>query len=60
MKTYVSDEYKKGRLLARGSGFMNMMDKSYQKGLSNDNSILEVDDDSDLLSKWRIYEKIKK
>lgn len=60
MKIYTSDEFKKGHLLAQGVGVDDMMNKSYQRKLTEKNSILEVDDENDLSSKWRIYAKIKK
>lgn len=51
------DKYKKGRLLAQGRGVHDMMDASYKGGWSDENSILEVSNPSDLDSKWRIYER---
>lgn len=49
----------KGRLLATGHGVNSMMDVSYKKHLTNDNSILVVKDPSDFDSKWEIYSRKK-
>lgn len=48
---------KKGILLAQGSGVFNMMDVSAKKGFNKENSILEVLDETDISSPWKIYKK---
>lgn len=52
-------KFKKGKKLATGTGVNSMMDKSYKNNWSNENTILEVKNPSDLNSRWNIYEKIK-
>lgn len=56
--------FKKGRKLGQGTGLYSMMDKSYKKGWSNKNTIMERDDfkneslDGNLdNTRWRIYER---
>lgn len=46
-----------GKILAQGRGVFDMMNKSSKLGLSKENSILEIDDETDLNSKWRIRAK---
>ena len=47
----------KGKLLARGKGINSMGTISYQKGYKKQNTVLEVDNPSDLNSPWRIYQR---
>ena len=49
----------RGRVLARGRGVFQMLDRSYKEGWNDDNSILDVKDVNNLDSSWTIYE-IKK
>lgn len=49
----------KGKVLASGYGIDSMMDASYKKHLTTDNSELHVKDPNDINSKWTIYEKKK-
>lgn len=48
---------KRGRLLAQGRGWHDMMDVCYQHKWDNDNTILVVSNANNLDSKWYIYEK---
>ena len=48
----------KGKVLARGKGLDEMMEISYQKHLSEENSILVVHNPNSLDSAWTIYEKV--
>lgn len=48
----------KGKVLARGKGIDEMMQVSYQKHLSEENSILVVHNPKSLNSAWTIYEKV--
>ena len=61
---FIMDELMKkrqfGTLLAQGKGVNSMMDISYKRKLSNNNSILWVKDTSDINSSWKIYSKPKK
>ena len=56
-KLYNASPSDKGALLARGHGIFSMLDKSYQNGWSDENSILEVDNPDDGDSRWRIYQR---
>ena len=58
-KIYNDNGLKQGRLLARGRGTYDMMDKCYKNGWDDSNTILVVEDTNDLDSKWRIYEGVK-
>lgn len=58
-KIYNDNELKQGKLLARGRGVQKMMDKCWLNNWSDSNTILVVEDTSDLNSKWRIYEGVK-
>lgn len=49
--------FKKGKKLATGTGIKSMGEKSYKNKWSNENTILEVKDTSDLNSRWNIYER---
>lgn len=56
--------FKKGKKLAQGTGINSMMDKSYKRGWTNKNTILERDDlnfnDFGMnldKTRWRIYER---
>ena len=52
------ERYKKGKLLAQGHGVDKMMDVSYKYGYKYENTYLDVDDASNLNSRWRIFEKV--
>ncbi len=54
------DKYKKGALLAQGKGTYDMMDISYRKGYTTENTILEVKNPNDLNSSWKIYDRVRK
>lgn len=58
-KIYNGNGLKQGKLLARGRGVQKMMDKCWLNNWSDSNTILVVEDTSDLNSKWRIYEGVK-
>lgn len=58
-KIYNDNGLKQGRLLARGRGSYDMMDKCYKNNWDDSNTILVVEDTSDMNSKWRIYEGVK-
>lgn len=58
-KIYNDNGLKQGRLLARGRGSYDMMDKCYKNKWDDSNTILVVEDTDDLDSKWRIYEGVK-
>lgn len=58
-KIYNDNGLKQGRLLAQGRGGYDMMDICYKNNWSDENTILVVEDTSDLDSKWRIYEGVK-
>ena len=58
-KIYNDNGLKQGRLLASGRGAQKMMDICYKNNWSDENTILVVEDTSDLDSKWRIYEGVK-
>lgn len=58
-KIYNDNKLKQGKLLARGRGVQKMMDKCWLNNWSDSNTILVVEDTSDLNSKWRIYEGVK-
>lgn len=47
-----------GKILARGKGLDEMMEISYKKHLTEENSILIVHNPKSLDSTWIIYEKV--
>ena len=52
-----SSLFEKGKKLATGHGLKSMGEKSYKNKWGTRNTILEVMDESDLNSKWNIYER---
>lgn len=52
-----SNLFKKGKKLATGRGLKSMGEKSYKNQWNNRNTILEINDESDLNSRWNIYER---
>ena len=52
-----SSLFKKGKKLATGTGLHSMGVKSYKNKWNNRNTILEVMDESNLDSRWNIYER---
>lgn len=48
---------KKGKLLASGHGFDRMMKKSYENHWTVKNTVLEIDDPTDMYSGWKMYER---
>ena len=52
-----SNLFEKGKKLATGRGLKSMGEKSYKNQWNNRNTILEINDESDLNSRWNIYER---
>lgn len=52
-----SNLFEKGKNLATGRGLKSMGEKSYKNQWNNRNTILEINDESDLNSRWNIYER---
>jgi hypothetical protein len=52
-----SSLFKRGKKLATGRGLKSMGEKSYKYKWNDRNSILEVEEPSDINSRWNIYER---
>lgn len=52
-----SSLFKRGKKLATGRGLKSMGEKSYKYKWNNRNTILEVEEPSDIDSRWNIYER---
>lgn len=56
--SYQTENQIKGRLLARGKGLESMLRICWDKKFNRKNTILEVEEPSDIDSKWAIYANV--